>query len=121
MPKTIPLLLVLSLLIVPFALVGCGRPSVGMPQMTFCEQFVDKVSAKMPMPYEEFIKFTGGEGQPSGLDIKPDPYRHWDGMADETRTSSLNVLIVREQGQDWVKGGMVTCPEKKVIQFGVWE
>jgi hypothetical protein len=121
MPKTITLLLALSLLIVPLTLVGCGRPQLGMPQMTFCEQFVDKVAQKMPMPYEEFIKYTNGEGQPSGLDTNPDPYRHWDGMAGETRTSSLNVMIVREQGKDWVKGGMVTCPEKKVIQFGEWK
>jgi hypothetical protein len=121
MPKTITLLLALSLIIAPYTLVGCVRPPIGMPQMTFCEKFVDKVSPKMPMPYDEFIKFTGGEGQPSGLDTIPDPFRHWDGMAGETRTSSLNVLIVHEQRQDWVKGGMVTCPEKKVIQFGDWK
>jgi hypothetical protein len=121
MPKTITLLLVFSLLVIPFALIGCGRPSLGMPQMTFCQQFVDKVSNKMPMPYKEFIQFTDGEGQPSGLDKIPDPYRHWDGMAGETHTSSLNVFLVRDSGQDWVKGGIVTCPEKRIIRFGVWE
>jgi hypothetical protein len=119
MSKNITLLLALSLITVSSVLVGCGRP-LGMPQMTFCGQFVDKVSPKMPIPYKEFIKFTNGEGQPSGLDTVPDPYRHWDGMSGETPASSLNVLIVREQGQDWVKGGMVTCPDKRKIEFGVW-
>jgi len=119
MPKTTTLLLVLSLLLVPFTLGACGR-QLGLQQMTFCGEFVDKVSKKMPMPYKEFIKFTNGEGQPSGLDTIPDPYRHWDGMAGEKITSSLNVLIIREKGQDWVKGGMVTCPDKRMIQFGVW-
>lgn len=120
MPKAIILLRAVSLIIIPFILVGCGRSPLGRPQLTFCGQFVDKVSHKMPMPYKEFIKFTDGEGQPSGLDTKPDPYRHWDGMAGETFASSLNVLIVHEQGQDWVKGGMVTCPDKRIIQFGVF-
>ncbi|MDR3629948.1 MAG: hypothetical protein P4L42_06400 [Desulfocapsaceae bacterium] len=89
--------------------------------MTFCAQFVDKVSPRMPMPYKEFITFTNGEGQPSGLDTIPDPYRHWDGMEGKTHTSSLNVLIIRKGGQDWVKGGMVTCPNGRTIQFGIWE
>lgn len=121
MPKTITFFLALFLCIGPFSLVSCGRPPLGMPQMTFCGEFVDKVSKKMPMPYIEFIKLTNGEGQPSGLNTIPDPYRHWDGMAGEQITSSLNVLLVRELGQDWVKGGMVTCPEKKTIQFGAWD
>jgi hypothetical protein len=120
MSKTIRLPLTLFFIILSFTLVGCGA-SLGMPQMTFCQQFVDKVSDKMPMPYKDFIKFTDGEGQPSGLDTIPDPYRHWDGMAGETRTSSLNVYIVHERGQDWVKGGMVTCPENRTIQFGDWK
>jgi|GEM_PF-1176691 len=107
--------------VAPLTLAGCGHPPLGEKQMTFCRPFVDKVSKQMPMPYKDFIKFTDGEGQPSGLDITPDPYRHWDGMSGETHTSSLNVLIVHKDGQDWVKGGMVTCPNNKSIQFGVWE
>jgi hypothetical protein len=110
----------LSIILTAFVLVACGRP-LGTPQMIFCGEFVDKVSKKMPMPYKEFIKFTDGEGQPSGLDTIPDPYRHWDGMAGDKFISSMNVLIVHEQGQDWVKGGMVTCPDKRIIQFGVWD
>jgi hypothetical protein len=120
MPNSISLLFYISFIIVTFTLVGCGR-QLGLPQMTFCGEFVDKVSTKMPMPYKEFIKFTNGEGQPSGLDTIPDPYRHWDGMTGEKFTSSLNVLVVREKGQDWVKGGMVTCPDKRTIQFGVFK
>ena len=120
MPKTMTLLLVLSLSIASLTLASCGRP-LGRPQMTFCGEFVDKVSPKMPMPYKEFIKLTNGEGQPSGLDTKPDPYRHWDGMSGETYTSSLNVLVVREKGEEWVKGGMVTCPDKRTIGFGAWK
>jgi hypothetical protein len=120
MPRIITFFRAVTLIIMPFLLVGCGRPPLGRPQMTFCGQFVDKVSNKMPMPYKEFTKFTNGEGQPSGLDTKPDPYRHWDGMEGEKFTSSLNVLVVHEKGQDWVKGGMVTCPDKRIIQFGVF-
>jgi hypothetical protein len=120
MPKTMTLLLALSLICIPFILVSCGRP-LGKPQMIFCREFTDKVSQKMPMPYKEFIKLTNGEGQPSGLDTHPDPYRHWDGMSGDTYTSSLNVQIVREKGADWVKGGMVTCPDKRMIGFGDWD
>ena len=120
MHKVITFLLVLSFSCIPFTLVSCGR-QLGKPQMIFCGDFTDTVSKKMPMPYKEFIKLTNGEGQPSGLDIHPDPYRHWDGMSGDTYTSSLNVLIVREKGEDWVKGGMVTCPDKRTIGFGDWD
>jgi hypothetical protein len=118
MPKTLLLALLLSSL--SLSLVSCGRP-LGRPQMTFCGEFTDMVSKKMPMPYKEFIKLTNGEGQPSGLDTRPDPYRHWDGMSGDTYTSSLNVLIVHDKGEDWVKGGMVTCPDKRMIGFGDWD
>lgn len=120
MPKTTTVLLALFLSSLSFSLVSCGRP-LGRPQMTFCGEFTDMVSKKMPMPYKEFIKLTNGEGQPSGLDIRPDPYRHWDGMSGDTYTSSLNVQIVHEKGEDWVKGGMVTCPDKRMIGFGDWD
>jgi hypothetical protein len=121
MPRRIIALLVFFVCIA-LSITGCGwRSSPGEQQMTFCQPFVDKVAHKMPMPYKEFITYTGGEGQPSGLDIIPDPYRHWDGMSGNTHTSSLNALIVRKEGQDWVEGGMVTCPDNRTIQFGVWK
>ena len=82
--------------------------SLGMPDLVFCDAFLKKVSSKMPMPYKEFIKLTDGEGMPVASDR-----RHWDGSKNSYLTVNLHL--------DFVKGGLVACPNGDLKIFGVWD
>lgn len=81
---------------------------LGMPHKVFCDAFVKTVAHKMPMRYLDFIKYTDGEGMP----VSPEA-RHWDGL----RNSYLTVIL----HLGFVKGGMVTCPNRTVLTFGAWD
>ena len=82
--------------------------ALGMPHMIFCDAFVAKISKKMPMPYADFIKFTDGEGMP----VAPNR-RHWDGEKNSYLSIDLHL--------NFVKGGLVTCPNGDEKSFGVWD
>lgn len=87
---------------------SAGEHPLGMPHLIFCDAFLKKVAQKMPMSYADFIKFTDGEGMP----ISPDR-RHWDGQKNSFLTVDLHL--------NFVKGGLVTCPNGEAKPFGVWD
>ena len=91
-----------------FASAHAEEHALGMPKIVFCGAFAKKVSTKMPMLYKDFIKLTDGEGMPISAER-----RHWDGKSNSYLTINLHT--------NFVKAGLITCPDGKSIPFGAWD
>lgn len=91
-----------------FASADAEEHALGMPNIVFCTAFAKKVSAKMPMPYKDFIKLTDGDGMPIRAER-----RHWDGKNNSYLSIDLHT--------NFVKGGLITCPNGESIPFGAWD
>jgi hypothetical protein len=79
-----------------------------MPHIIFCDAFLKRIPQKMPMAYTDFIMLTDGEGIPVSADR-----RHWDGEKNSYLSIDLHL--------NFVKGGMVTCPNGESRTFGMWD